>query len=374
MRKIMAALLLEVAFALNAVAPVSAESATANDTARFLAGLPPAPNSPLSILTQDSLWQDHARHFNSIFARVDSNTLSRIRAFSKEHLPDKRETLLYFFSGPDFLFATSFFPTASTYVLAGLEPVGSVPQLTSLSVPAVEGSLRSLENSLGSLLSFSFFITKNMKTQLSDGPVYGTLPVLYVFLARTGKTIHDVASVGLDEKGNIQVLDEPAGAAATNQKANRSAARAIRIVFSHENGPRQTLYYFSTNLADSSVAHSGFLAFCERLGPADSFIKSASYLLHGSGFGRARVFLLNHSAMILQDDSGIPLAFFDSKNWRLQTFGRYVGPIAEFAHRGQPELAQLFYKTNAVPLDFGIGYRWRRNESNLLLAVKAAPN
>jgi hypothetical protein len=370
----MAAFLLEVAFMLYAVGPVRAESATANDTARFLAGLPPAANSPLAILTQDSLWQDHARRFNSIFAREDSNTLSRIRAFSKEHLPDKHDTLLYFFSGPDFLFATSFFPTVSTYVLAGLEPVGSIPQLTSLSVLAVEGALRSLENLLGSLLSFSFFITKNMKSQLSDGPVYGTLPVLYVFLARTGKTIHDVAYVSLDEKGNIQILDKAADAGTANQKAIRSAARGIRIVFSHENGPRQTLYYFSTNLADSSVAHSGFLTFCERLGPADSFIKSASYLLHGSGFSSARDFLLNHSAMILQDDSGIPFAYFDPRNWRLHAFGRYVGPILQFGHHGQPELAQLFYKTNAVPLDFGIGYRWRRNESNLLLAVKAAPN
>jgi len=374
MRKIAAALLIEIAFALNAAAPVSAESATANDTARFLAGLPPVANSPLAILTQDPLWQDHARRFNSLFSREDSNTLSRVRAFSKEHLPDKHDTLLYFFSGPDFLFATSFFPTASTYVLAGLEPVGSIPQLTSMSMPTIEGSLRNLENSLGSLLSFSFFITKNMKAQLSDGPVYGTLPVLYVFLARTGKTLHDVAFVGLDEKGNVQVLDEPPDAGVSNQKAIRSAARGIRIVFSRESGPRQTLYYFSTNLADSSVAHSGFLAFCERLGPADSFIKSASYLLHGSGFSRARAFLLNHSEIILQDDSGIPFAYFDPQNWRLQAFGRYVGPISQFAHHGQPELAQLFYKTNAVPLDFGIGYRWRRNESNLLLAVKGATN
>jgi hypothetical protein len=370
----MVALLLEIAFALNAAAPVSAETATANDTARFLAGLQPAANSPLAILTQDPAWQDHGRHFNSIFAREDSNTLSKVRAFSKEHLSEKHDTLLYFFSGPDFLFATSFFPTASTYVLAGLEPVGNIPQLTSMSMPAVEGALRNLENSLVSLLSFSFFITKKMKTQLSDGPVYGTLPVLYVFLARTGKTLHDVAFVGLDEKGNIQTLDEPADAATTNQKTIRSAARGIRIVFSHENGPRQTLYYFSTNLADSSVAHSGFLAFCERLGPADSFIKSASYLLHGSGFSRARAFLLNHSAMILQDDSGIPLAYFNDRNWRLQAFGRYVGPISEFARYDQPQLAQLFYGSNALPLDFGIGYRWRRNESNLLLAVKGAPN
>ena len=97
-----------------------------------------------------------------------------------------------------------------------------------------------------------------MKSQLSDGPVYGTLPVLYVFLARTGKIIHDVAYVGLDERGNIQALDEAADTGATNQKAIRSAVRGIRIVFSHDDGPRQTLYYFSTNLADSSVAHSGF--------------------------------------------------------------------------------------------------------------------
>ncbi len=289
-------------------------------------------------------------------------------------MSDKHDTLLYFFSGPDFLFATSFFPTASTYVLAGLEPVGSIPQLTSLSAPAIEGTLQKLENSLGSLLSFSFFITKNMKSQLSDGPVYGTLPVLYVFLARTGKIIHDVAYVGLDERGNIQALDEAADTGATNQKAIRSAVRGIRIVFSHDDGPRQTLYYFSTNLADSSVAHSGFLAFCERLGPADSFIKSASYLLHGSGFSKARTFLLNHSAMILQDDSGIPFAYFNPQNWRLQPFGRYVGPISQFAHHNQPQLSQLFYGTSAVPLHFGIGYRWRRNESNLLLAVKAASN
>ena len=38
--------------------------------------------------------------------------------------------MLYMFSGPDFLYATSFFPSASTYVLAGLEPVGDVPPLT----------------------------------------------------------------------------------------------------------------------------------------------------------------------------------------------------------------------------------------------------
>ena len=58
---------------------------------------------------------------------------------------------------------------------------------------------------MGSLFNYSFFITQNMKTQLREGPVYGTLPILYVFLARTGKTVHELNFVSLDEQGNLQI-------------------------------------------------------------------------------------------------------------------------------------------------------------------------
>jgi hypothetical protein len=44
-------------------------------------------------------------------------------------------------------------------------------------------------------------------------------------------------------------------------------------------------------------------------------------LLHSGSFTKARAFLLNHSAAIVQDDSGIPFAYFDPKKWRLQAFG-----------------------------------------------------
>jgi hypothetical protein len=193
--------------------------------------------------------------------------------------------------------------------------------------------------------------------------------VLYVFLARTGKTIHEVNFVGLDPEGNVQDL----GPIGDGRKAMQSAsgAKGVKIVFSDGTGPHQTLYYFSTNLADDGVRRSGFLAFCAKLGPADAFIKSASYLLHSGGFGTVRNFLLAHSALILQDDSGIPLAYFDSKKWRLQPYGRYVGPLHIFGRSSQLGMAELFSK-NATPIDFGIGYRWQRNESNLLLAQKTA--
>jgi hypothetical protein len=362
--KLTAAVLLAVAVALAlTLAPVrAADTATADDTAHFLAGLPPAADSPLAALAGDARWQRHARYFDAIFEREEATTLSRVRAFAQEHLADKHDTMLYMFSGPDFLYATSFFPNASTYVLAGLEPVGDVPQLTALKRPFLEYTLQNIESSIGTLMNYSFFITHNMKTQLSAGPVYGTLPILYVFLARTGKTVHDVTFVDLDGDGNIQTWNETGG------KRGSSAAPGVRIIFSAGNGPWQTLYYFSTNLADGGVTRSGFLTFCGKLGVADSFIKSASYLLHSGGFNKVRDFLLEHSATILQDDSGIPLVYFDPKKWRLQPFGRYVPPLSIFPRAYQPRMAELFRK--ATPIEFGLGYRWRKNESNLLLAQK----
>ena len=81
-----------------------------------------------------------------------------------------------------------------------------------------------------------------------------------------------------------------------------------------------------------------------------------------------RDFLLANSATIIQDDFGIPLANYDPKKWRFFPFGHYAGPIEEFPGRYQPQYAELFRRSQ--PMGFGIGYRWRSHELNLLLSVK----
>jgi hypothetical protein len=376
MPRTIAAVVMAFMLALITAPAKSFEAATADDTARFLAGLPPSLNSSLAPYTKDPAWQQHARYFDTIFAHEISAQLSKVGEFSKKYLTDQHDTMFYMFSGPDFLYATSFFPNASTYVLAGLEPVGEIADLTGLDPWTINGELRNLELSMGSLFNFSFFITHNMKTELSEGPVSGTLPILYVFLARTGKTIHEVNFVNLDEHGDFRIADEQATNVSTEKSVRsslHSAAPGVKIVFSDGAGPKQTLYYFSTNLADGSFDRSGFSAFLAKLGPADSLIKSASYLLHNAHFASVRKLLLDRSATILQDDSGIPLAYFEPKKWRLQAFGHYAGPISIFANFNQPQMAALFQGAN--PIEFGIGYRWRKNESNLLLAHKeASPN
>ena len=100
------------------------EQASPTDTARFLAGMHPSPQSPLAPLTQERGWQQHADTLNAIWAGLDAQQLSKIRAWSRANLKDRKPVTYYPFSGPDFLYADAFFPDASTYILAGLEPAG----------------------------------------------------------------------------------------------------------------------------------------------------------------------------------------------------------------------------------------------------------
>ena len=269
--------------------------------------------------------------------------------------------MFYMFSGPDFLYANAFYSKASTYVLSALEPVGSVPDLAKLPRGGIASALYNVERSLGSILSFSFFITKDMKVDLQAGQISGTLPILYVFLARSGMTIKSVGPVALDDKGAAYFAGENPGP---------NAVRGVRIIFAGSDGQDKTLYYFSTDLSNSGVKASGFLKFCETLGPGNSLIKSASYLLHSGNFTTVRNFLLNNSATIIQDDLGIPLSYYNAKKWRFFPFGRYLGPIDKFPGLHQQSYAALF--RNAQPIDFGIGYRWRTHETNVLLSVRLA--
>jgi hypothetical protein len=339
----------------------AASNVTANDTARFLAGMLPSADSPLTALTKDPSWQRHARFFDAAFAQLEQRQLAKIRAWASANLAAPKPTMFYMFSGPDFLYADTFYSKATSYVLSALEPPGSVPDLTRLSRAGVSAALYDVERSMGSILSFSFFITRQMRVDLRAGELSGTLPILYVFLARSGKTIREVSPVALDDKGAAYFANENPG---------KNATRGVRIVFTGSDGEARMLYYFSTDLSNGGVKVSGFLKFCETLAPGNSLIKSASYLLHSGNFTAVRDFLLKNSATVIQDDSGIPLAYYSAKKWRLFPFGRYAGPIAEFPGRYQERYAELFRR--AQPMDFGIGYRWRSHESNLLLSVKLA--
>ncbi len=317
------------------------KGASVNDTARFLAGLPVG--GALEPLTKIGVWQSHATAIDHAWAKKETSQVGPIRGWMSANAGGAYRSgapMFYMFSGPDFLYANTFFPNARTYILAGLEPVGQVPDLASMSPEPLRGELSALRGSMSTMLSFHYFITKDMRAELTRGQLGGTLPILYVFLARMGNTVLDT-----------QFINSP--------------APGVKITFSRGGGT-QTLYYFKTDL---SGGNSGFLKWCAAQGQGNSLLKAASYLMHTDGFSGVRNFLLNNSRVIVQDDSGIPLRSF-SKGWTVNCYGRYVQHAEMFGKYHQPDLAAVFEKNPPAPLGFAFGYHWQKDRGILMLGTR----
>ena len=338
---------------------VCAADPNADANAKYLAGMS-VRGTPLDEYGQDAKWAAHSAEFDRAWARLELRQLAKIREWSPQFLGEPyadEGPMFYMFSGPDFLYAHAFFPNASSYILCGIEPVGEIPDIENIPAATLPSALANLRKTLESVLDWSFFITKKMKVDLKQKQLNGTLPVLYIFLARAGCTIDSVELVALDREGNFV----PAG---------KGTTPGVKIAFTGSAGRAQTLYYFASDLSDWGIKSSpGFMKFCSRQGDGVSLLKAASYLMHGNNFTQVRDFLLGHSKVILQDDSGIPQRFFAEDKWRVRYCGHYSGPIPMFKKYPQPELAKMFTARTPAPLGFGFGYQWHPNRSSLIVAT-----
>jgi len=339
----------------------SAKSAKYTHEAKFLAGM--KVKGALASREENQVWQNHAAFFNNVWSKLEKQQLSNIGKWANQELKlvdQSSQVLFYPFSGPDFLYGYSFFPKQKNYVLVGLEPVGSLPNLEKASAAEVSQNLQGIEQSLRAILQWSFFRTNDMKADLSQ---QGVLPILFVFLARTNNKITDVQYIGLKKDSTISVLS------AKNQGKTIPGVR-IDFIPVGESEPR-SLYYFSTDLSNSGLAKTPeFTKFVQNLGRPVTYLKAASYLLHYDSFSTMRNFILSQSAAVLQDDSGIPVKYFNNSQWNLKFYGSYTQPIALFKDEYQANLKNIYKsKSNVKPLTFGVGYRYQVQDSNLMLAT-----
>ncbi len=307
----------------------------------------------------ESAWQEHAAFFEKEFSKLNLRQLQKLHAWLETYVPELLQPIpvaFYMFSGPDFLYVDQFFPRASVYILCGKESMGPPPD--PLRIANLAGALGNLENAMKSSLETTYFITKDMKIDLLQQNLNGVLPILYVFIARADKSITNVTFGSLNSSG---VFEQKGG-----------SIPGVRINYTdNQSGSSQALYYFTTDISDGGIKSTpGFLKFCQRLGVGSSFLKSSSYLMFEEGFATIRNFILEHSNRIVQDDSGIPVTYFDRNKWSLRLCGTYLGPIELFKQHFQPKLQELFAQGNPPPLEFGFGYRWNWKEANLMVAER----
>lgn len=349
-----------------------------NDNARFIAGLKSEEGSEFKKLENNRDWQNYAAWSNTVWSRLKEGQLKKVTTWAQKELALKNYKLFYPFSGADFLYANTIFPAADEYLMIGLEPVGKVPDIRKIPEDFWENYFLALKTSMDDILTASFFKTKDMRKDFTTQELKGTLPILMIFIARTGHKIVTVEPVEINDSGKI--IDSRLEKIANHQYTQM---HGVRITFEKDstnnttNNSQKCVYYFSIDLSDPSLSQKPeFELLLNSYGKTVSFIKSASYLMHSTNFSVIRSLILKHSYTHVQDDSGIPLKFFyeDKKNnkWQEPAFyGGYKAPIPMFKNCYQEELKNKFADSTTVkPLPFRIGYQNLAKQSNIIVVKK----
>ena len=332
------------------------------DAARFVAGLPVRNETGrLYELSQSDTWKAHARNMEQIW-NAFQQTAPRLIAFTEKELSDINEncrTVFYPFGGPDYLFPNTFFPEMNTYFLIGLEKTGSP---TKIEKPSKE-TYKLYQNAVSDILNLSFFRTDDMKQELFNDTIDGVTPIISVLMVRSGREIVSIRNVRLTEQGAIADTKED------GQPIEQGDMVEFKY-FRHGTNKLQTLYYLKADLSNGGFPRNKALtAYVNQFdaGTTVTFIKSASYLMHMTYFSGIREGILNHTSAVLQDDSGIPLPFYDTDKWDVTLYGTFEKPISMFGKYAQPELREAYEQADPKPLNFRIGYA---RQSNLQIARK----
>jgi len=345
----------------------------ANDElAKFIAGLA-CDSETLRVLQETPAWQAYAAALDRGWAELEAKRWAPMREWADMELAEANaatRTLFYPFGGPDFVTPSQMFPDASAYVLFGLEFVGKLPEFVADGPPAarhLENYLANMTAALSDFFSKSYFVTRNMNALLVRDRVEGVLPILCLFLKRTGYSISAVKRCEFLAPGEVFEYDF-----AYPRKMFRKPY-GVKIEFFRSGSDRvRSLYYFSCNIADEYFGKDTlYYKFLDGLGFETTLIKSASYLMHYRYFSNIRSLILARSKFVLQDDTAVPFKFFSPRIWSACLYGEYTTPISDFKGVGQADLEAAYANPAAIrKLPFHVGYHWGTQKDSILLFTR----
>jgi hypothetical protein len=348
--------------------PVVYKDTALDNKARYIAGLSQLETNSYTALEKDPFWIKYKTSVDTSWNKMVKNRLSKMSAWETATLSKSVNDslpLFYPFSGPDFLHANYLYPHTKEFMLGALESIISIPSLDSMKAPIRAKFLDSLNHSLRDIFNKSYFITTHMQKDMKK--IRGVLPPLYFFIERSGHEMLEQKFITIDSAGNEKEVK--------HNQIHWQKVPGIKLVFRHrETHQIKTLYYFNLDISNSGLKKKPqFVKFVLKRVPYNTFVKSASYLMHNPVFSDMRDLILTHSQSLFQDDTGI--AWKDIKR-RMDVntvfFGEYIRPVKDFGdYTFQRDLDSAYKASpNKQDLPFSLGYHWETKKQNYMLITK----
>jgi len=356
-------------------------SARIDSIARLLAGLPPTLPEHANLARTDA-WKTHSEAIQASWSKVRDGQRVALKAWRDSEIPQGcpvGETVLYPFSGPDFLNVYWLFPECANIVMFGLEGIGAVPDIEMMTEKNFMNLLVNVRGFMFNLFVRNYFVTDTMLKNIRKDRLRGIVPVFMVTMALSGVEVLGVTPLD-PPVPPIKSAQAAAGQSDVlpKERTRKRKLRGVLIDFRRPGSTRvQHLKYFSLDATDKAMAdYPEFLDYLRGLAPTTTLIKSASYLLHGNEFSRLRDVILDSSMFLVQDDTGLPYARLRKRGWQIAVYGTYQVPIPPFQGAYQKSLAAAYEKQKPRPLPFRFGYQLiskQENRSNLMIARLSSP-
>lgn len=337
--------------------------------AEFIAGIELNPENQFLQLSFTKSYQAYKKNINKYWEKIERDSLTQMREWKKIYLTNfsPNNPTLYPLAGGDFINMYSLNSSSPKFIMIGLQKPGFIRNPLNFSEAEIKKALANVENVVYELAYYNYSTSRRLQQEVSNPYFTGIAPTLLFFIKRFGYTVLNLERIYLDEEGKVNVDESPF------EVFDKKKYSGIKILFTNsEQTEIKELYFFKIWLNANSISpNTPEGKFFLSQGRLNLMFKSAEYIFHTKEYEDFILNLLPLADRVVQDESGIPFRYFDSKDWSYKLFGKYIGKIQLKNTPKVPfqnDLHKAFQKESySLPFPFGYGVLKGKDKSNLLL-------
>jgi hypothetical protein len=299
---------------------------------------------------------------------------------------DLPKTVVYPFGGGDLTSALVVYPDAQEITTISLEAAGDARVIESISKQQLGEDVATIGHDVRRLYRSAHSTTKSLQVA-SHSEVPGTLMFALAALA-----VHQMEPVSMkyfdiQPDGSLKYitsgeLDQRAEAWMAAKREKKSSKHYwyeqdspfanIEIQFRPRGGDGKsirTYRHIVANLDDPHMAKDErVLVHLRAKGKVSVMTKAASFLLWFDDFSKIRDYLLQNTAWMISDASGLPPSYADPAGFEQITYGEFNGPyFIQDPHNTRGAMVKMWKKQPKRPLPFRFGYPDQDKNNHLMI-------